>query len=56
MRWANLKNCPHIHTNCVLFCIHYEVRAGSTVVIPAGVIRGVVVHTRLAFIAVRIAG
>jgi quercetin dioxygenase-like cupin family protein len=32
----------------------YEVRPGSTVVIPAGITRGVVVHTRLAFIAVRI--
>ncbi|MCU0504032.1 MAG: hypothetical protein MUC51_20130 [Anaerolineae bacterium] len=30
--------------------------AGSTVVIPAGAIRGVAVHTRLAFIAVRITG
>jgi quercetin dioxygenase-like cupin family protein len=34
----------------------YEVQAGNTVVIPAGVIRGVTVHTRLAFIAVRVAG
>jgi mannose-6-phosphate isomerase-like protein (cupin superfamily) len=34
----------------------YAVQAGSTVVIPAGVTRSVVVHARLAFIAVRIAG
>jgi quercetin dioxygenase-like cupin family protein len=34
----------------------YEVETGSTVVIPARVIRGVVDHTRLAFIAVRVAG
>ncbi len=33
-----------------------DVQAGSTVVIPAGVTRAMTVHTRLAFIAVRVAG
>ncbi len=33
-----------------------DVQAGSTVVIPAGVGRGMTVHSRLAFIAVRVAG
>jgi len=34
----------------------FEVQAGGTVVVPAGASRGMTAHTRLAFIAVRVAG
>ena len=34
----------------------FAVQAGATVVVPAGATRGMTVQTRLAFIAVRIAG
>ena len=33
----------------------FDVQAGSTVIVPAGATRGMTPHTRLAFIAVRLA-
>ena len=47
-----LEGAGQMHTGNETF----EVQAGGTVVVPAGASRGMMAHTRLAFIAFRIAG